>query len=193
MSILAAYQKSNAPPVAPTNSQHHPQNIPLQWCPPCEGLIKVNVDAAEAGNISWGIGAIYRDHEGEVLASATWKISCNNEARIAEGMGMRLAMSLAVDLCFTKLEVESDCLEFITAVNNIQNHASYFHSLAQDCQKLKSSIQSCSFKFSKRNRNRVAHNLVKLACRIGDSIWIEEYPPAITQFVIGDCPHLALS
>ena len=120
------------------------------------------------------------------------EVSCGKEARIAEGLGLRFALSMAVDLCFTKLIMESDRLELITVVNGPQNHASYFHFLAQDCQQLSLSFQSCNFQHLRRTGNKATHNPAKLACTVGDSVWIEKYPLAIANAIISDCTNLPL-
>ena len=31
----------------------------------------MNIDATEAGDLKWGVGAMFRDHYGELLISAT--------------------------------------------------------------------------------------------------------------------------
>lgn len=41
------------------------------WCAPSEGWIKLNFDAHVGDNIVWGIGAIARDHNGNVLYTGT--------------------------------------------------------------------------------------------------------------------------
>ena len=148
----------------------------------------MNFDAAEAENR--GIGAIYWDHRGEVLAAATWKVAYGTEARIPEGLGMRLAMLLATNLYFTKSVIESDYSKLITSVHSKQDHVSYFHSLVEDCQAFKNALQSCSLRHVKRVGNQAADSLAKLACTKGECIWVKEYLNAIAPLVIGDCTYL---
>ena len=56
----------------------HEENETVHWIPPQTDEFKMNIDAAEGGDLSWGIAAIFRDHKGEVLAAATWKKSFKN-------------------------------------------------------------------------------------------------------------------
>jgi hypothetical protein len=60
--------------------------------------------------ISWGLGAIFRDEEGQVVASATWERSGFNDPATAEAFALYLTMRLAAECCFTNVEFESDCL-----------------------------------------------------------------------------------
>ena len=74
LSLLVAYQKANECSKAkPTESAQNGLRQ-ARWCPPKPGFYKLNTDAYEDGEYSWGIGTIIRDEEGECLAAATWEI-----------------------------------------------------------------------------------------------------------------------
>ena len=154
----------------------------------------MNVDEAEAGHLKWGIGAIARNHSGDVLAAAAWSTSsARTEARVAECMGVRLGLSFAGDLCFWHVIVESDCLELIKELQSTTSSASYFHSIIRDCQILSGSFQSCEFYHTKRAGNRVTHSLAKYARHNDDSMWIEECPTVMAPLVTDDCNPLILN
>ncbi|GAU13112.1 hypothetical protein TSUD_174120 [Trifolium subterraneum] len=55
------------------NQTHHQKNKTknIQWRKPTQGTIKINSDANLAIDDRWGLSAICRDAEGELLAAAT--------------------------------------------------------------------------------------------------------------------------
>ncbi|KAJ1390017.1 hypothetical protein SESBI_37837 [Sesbania bispinosa] len=55
---------------------------------PPDGVWKINVDAAQAGGGSWGIGILIRDQFGTVFAAAAQKIECIPDPGLAEAMGL---------------------------------------------------------------------------------------------------------
>lgn len=69
------------------------------WEKPRDNWIKVNSDACLQISDFWGLGAVIRDREEAVLASATWKVEGYNDPVMAEAFGMYKAIELAKDCC----------------------------------------------------------------------------------------------
>jgi hypothetical protein len=84
-----------------TNSSKH-------WFKPNAGIIKVNSDANLANTDRWGLGATFRDSDGELVAAATWEVPGANDPMLAEAFAIYLAMTMAIDCCFQDVEFESD-------------------------------------------------------------------------------------
>ncbi|KAJ1409092.1 Ribonuclease H-like superfamily [Sesbania bispinosa] len=99
----------NRKPTAPI--QQHPAS---KWSAPPTGRYKFNTDAACITEGSWGIGIVVRDSEGFVLAAATRHIETLNDATLAEAVGIKFALQLALDLSFHDIIVESDCKRSLT-------------------------------------------------------------------------------
>jgi hypothetical protein len=56
------------------NTRNYRNNQHIKWRKPSSGVIKANSDANLSIDGWWGLGAIFRDESGEILASATWRV-----------------------------------------------------------------------------------------------------------------------
>ncbi|KAK9265704.1 hypothetical protein L1049_001698 [Liquidambar formosana] len=65
-----------------------------------------------------GMGVVARDHEGQVIAVASKKISGSFEALEVEAMATRFATGFAKDLGFRSMIFEGDNLEVINALTS---------------------------------------------------------------------------
>ncbi|KAJ1431316.1 Reverse transcriptase-like [Sesbania bispinosa] len=93
-----------------TNKDSSGQPIP-RWFPPPAGLYKVNVDVAFAAEDIWGV-------DGEIMAAAANKFSSFPDSGLAEAIGIRMAASFALDMCFQHVIIESDCKEATDLFNS---------------------------------------------------------------------------
>ncbi|KAK2387624.1 two-component response regulator ARR10 [Trifolium repens] len=91
------------------NNRTHNHNNQTRWTKPRTGLIKINCDANLQRDGIWGLGAAYRDDEGQILAAATWQTPGFNDPVTAEVMAIYNAMHVAIDCCFRSVVMESDC------------------------------------------------------------------------------------
>ncbi|KAJ1421956.1 Ribonuclease H-like superfamily [Sesbania bispinosa] len=108
-----------------------------KWSTPPIGRYKFNIDAACTTEGSWGIGIVVRDSEGFVLAAATRHIETLNDATLAEAVGIKFAIQLALDLSFHDIIVESDCKSIIDHLSFPSNSTSYTDMVLSDCQMLR--------------------------------------------------------
>jgi hypothetical protein len=94
------------------SSNNHRQrsstNNSKQWLKPNPGIIKVNSDANLANTDRWGLGATFRDSDGELVAAATWEVPGANDPMLAEAFALYLAMMMAIYCCFQEVEFECD-------------------------------------------------------------------------------------
>jgi hypothetical protein len=102
-----------------TNSSKH-------WFKPNAGIIKVNSDANLANTDRWGLGATFRDSDGELVAAATWEVPGANDPMLAEAFAIYLAMTMAIDCCFQDVEFESDNKRVIQLINSGDNNANSY-------------------------------------------------------------------
>jgi hypothetical protein len=58
-----------------------------KWRKPDPPLLKANSDASLRDPGWWGLGAIIRNEEGLVMASATWKVEGFDNSETAEAFG----------------------------------------------------------------------------------------------------------
>jgi len=55
----------------------------------------------------WGIGAVHRDSQGEVLAAATWLVMGYDDSEVAEAFAWYRSVKLAINRSFQKVVFES--------------------------------------------------------------------------------------
>jgi hypothetical protein len=158
-----------------------------KWKKPKHGEIKGNCDANLSVEGVWGVGAIFRDYEGQILASATWLLPGISDPKTAEACALYLLTNLAADCCFTSVVLESDCINIIKEVNESQSHRrTYANNLLRSVNRLRSRFKSCSFVHTSRRANRVAHSLAGLAHSEPNCIWIEDSHASIVPLVLMD-------
>jgi hypothetical protein len=103
------------------NTHQHQQRANLQanqrWKKPNRGKIKANCDTNLKVNGKLGLGAIFRDDDGQVLASATWEMPDLCDPTTAEAYALYLTTRMVVDCCFTRVEFECDSSIVVKRVN----------------------------------------------------------------------------
>ncbi|GLU03679.1 hypothetical protein SLE2022_208660 [Rubroshorea leprosula] len=160
-----------------------------RWRPLEAGFIKINVDGAiSVQNGAYGMGAVARNHQGEVLAAMACKGQGAVAAEIAEACSLRMALQWAHDLTFRKVFLETDCVSLVTAINNeFLSTNSSLGAVLLDCRVLMTSFMHCQVNHIRREGNAVAHELAKRALHAeANEYWIEEVPIDIAHLVTGD-------
>jgi hypothetical protein len=133
----------------------------MKWQPPPKDVIKFNVDGSYTEGIhAGGWGVVARDHDGAVIAA---KASCSeaiHNAFTAELRAMEEAVNLAADLRVIRVEFETDAQLLAMTLSSKRPDFSTEAVVIEDL-KLQSRMwfSSCSFRFTKRSSNGVAHNL----------------------------------
>jgi hypothetical protein len=169
------------------HQQRDHQHVNQRWKKPSRRNIKANCDANLRVDGKWGLGAIFRDNEGQILASTTWEMPGFNDPATAEACALYFTTRLAVECCFTRVEFECDSSIVVKGVN--EHDASPINFLGNFLQGIWNARQSfsfCSFSHVHRKANKVAHELASLAHNTLDCIWIEETHPTIVPFVLMD-------
>ncbi|GLT94950.1 hypothetical protein SLE2022_126590 [Rubroshorea leprosula] len=159
-----------------------------KWKPPDEQTIKINVDGAVAEQRRvFGIGAVARDHCGEVLATMACQGRDVAAAEIVEACSIRRAMQWAQELNLGRIIIETDCASIVTALSNNVALNSDLGNVLSDCKLLMSSFLHCRVKHVRRTGNVVAHELAKRALRAeGDEFFRNEMPDYLAPFVSRD-------
>ncbi|GLU12062.1 hypothetical protein SLE2022_287710 [Rubroshorea leprosula] len=159
-----------------------------KWKPPDEQTIKINVDGAVAEQRRvFGMGAVARDHCGEVLATMACQGRDVAAADIVEACSIRRAMQWAQELNLGRIIIETDCASIVTALSNNVALNSDLGNVLSDCKLLMSSFLHCRVKHVRRTGNAVAHELAKRALRAeGDEFFINEMPDYLAPFVSRD-------
>ncbi|GKV46603.1 hypothetical protein SLEP1_g53576 [Rubroshorea leprosula] len=164
-----------------------------RWHPPDFGFIKLNVDGAiSVQNRVFGMGALARNHAGEVLAAMACKGQGVVDAEVAEACSLRRALQWAHSLSFRRIVVESNCTTIVSAISNeTLKMNSSLGLILLDCKALLASFESCRVQHVRRVGNAAAHELARRALSAeDDEFWVDAILATIMSIVTGDMHHI---
>ena len=82
------------------------------------GYAKLNVDASfDVDSLAGSVGAVLRDYTGKFLAAANERIEICLDSFTAEAIAVRFGINLARTIGYNKIEINSDNLEVVSALN----------------------------------------------------------------------------
>ena len=177
--VLAKYKAAYS---LPFSAQAPPVSI---WKAPPIGFFKVNTDAAASDDERNScIGVVIRSCKGETLAAACKVLPTSFSAEISEAFAVLEGVLLAVKMEVSHVTIESDALSIIQAINEGVFGGKLGH-IVQDIWEVSFVFSWCSFLHLKREGNRVAHELAKVA-RISDlsQVWERSVPSPVEHIVI---------
>ncbi|GLT40487.1 hypothetical protein SLA2020_146210 [Shorea laevis] len=134
------------------------------------------------------MGAIARDHHGDVLAAMVCRGQGAVSAEVAEACSIRRALQWAHDLSIRRIILESDCASVVAAINSDNlNLNSSLGNVLLDCKTMVTFFAYCGINHVRRTGNAIAHELAKRALTAeGDEFWIEGVPTSIAHLVTGE-------
>ncbi|KAE8770782.1 hypothetical protein D1007_57410 [Hordeum vulgare] len=149
-----------------------------RWIPPSAGEAKLNVDGAVAKSSNIGaVGVICRDAQGHFMGASTIVLMGVIDPAVVEAHARREVIALAEDLMIPNIRIASDCLRVIKDLQ-IQDQRGEYCMILQDIQKSKSSFNSCTFVFERRDSNSEAHKIARMATTLGlgRHLWLQRPP-----------------
>ncbi|KAK2640685.1 hypothetical protein Ddye_028480 [Dipteronia dyeriana] len=161
-----------------------------RWVPLAYGKVKMNTDAA-IDNVGRkvGIGIILRDCDGNVLAVCSQKIMAGFSLQVAEAVALLKGLVLARDIGIWPGEVEMDAQSVVKLLSSSNVRCSEVGLVITDIKLQLFLMPACIISFTPRETNKVAHHLAKLGLLTEEvSAWLEDCPPSVVPFVLGDCP-----
>ncbi|KAL2926785.1 hypothetical protein RDABS01_028375, partial [Bienertia sinuspersici] len=133
-----------------------------------------------------GIGAVIRDHTGDVVVAMCKKEEGDYSVEVKEAIALRLGLQITLEAGFTKLVIETDNLKLYHHLHAKKIDTSYFGYIVKDILCLASN-NFISFSFVKREGNKVAHYLARLCIHYDDlRVWLEEYLVEVAKYVLED-------
>ena len=162
------------------------------WQPPTQDVYKLNFDAAVFSDINcFGVGAIVRNHVGEVMATMSAKGEYVHNSDEAEFLACRKALEFAMEAGFSNLIIEGDNSNVMRALTaSAVNNSSYGH-VVDDIRSYFLGWQFVGLSCVKREWNMVAHSLARFARNIVDALyWTEDEPPPAEDALHFDCLHI---
>ncbi|XP_060964803.1 uncharacterized protein LOC133033794 [Cannabis sativa] len=149
----------------------------VSWKPPLPHKLKLNVDAAvnTAGKVL-GIGAIVRNHDGQVIAALSKPVQECFRSDEMEAKTLFHALNWIIQLSLKIDYVEADALRFSSAINNASLDLSSFSDLILDVRCLLLFFPGIVVSHVRRNANQAAHGLAKYALGLDvDTCWRGEF------------------
>lgn len=111
-------------------------------------------------------------------------VSCSNEA---EMLACRKAMEFATNTGFSKLVVEGDNVNVMTAISSSMPNRSLLGNVIEDIQYLIQGLRWVNISCTKRGGNKVAYALAQHSKNINnDMYWIEDTPPPAMEALFHD-------
>ncbi|XP_057426083.1 uncharacterized protein LOC130719473 [Lotus japonicus] len=162
------------------------EDLRIAWRRPVGNTIKINFDASWTAASDTGFGMIARNNNGEVMAAAALGFTSASSALMAEALAFRWSVSLAKDLGFFRVVLETDCLQLFEAWKKNRLGDSYLFSVLNDCRDMVSYFTSFDLSFVRRSGNSVADFLAKNSSKFSNIVWIEEVPPDLDLLVTSD-------
>ncbi|KAL2898787.1 hypothetical protein RDABS01_028361 [Bienertia sinuspersici] len=151
------------------------------------GYYKVNTDVAKLGEGKMGLGAVMRDHLGEIMAATRCQVEGAYETDIAEAMAVRHGLLITIEAGLRKVVVETDNLKLAQQLRRSIKENTAFGCIVKDVLQFAKLCTDISFAHVRREGNKVAHCLAKLSKSFSDMrVWIEEFPLEATELVNSD-------
>ncbi|KAK9987323.1 hypothetical protein SO802_032274 [Lithocarpus litseifolius] len=175
----------------PRPNQVRPQPKP-KWTAPPPNTYKINYDGAVSDEENKaGVGVIIRDCNGEVIASLIQQLEQAYQPVEVEAIAACRAVELGSELGVGCAIVEGDSEVIVKALRNKDNGLVSFAPLINDVSLFSSLYSELSYSHIRRDGNKVAHSLAKLALMTpGCTVWMEDVPSHTLRLVQADLAAL---
>ena len=161
--MLQELSRVNRPTEAFTAPHHPPSRA---WSAPPYGVIKINCDAGVLGtNGASGLGFVMRCHDGLVLVAGSKRLAFATSVVEAEVKAILWAIQEAQAKGLARVVLETDSSILVDAFkhNKVLYH---IRALFLHIRGLCFPFESCTWSFVRRDRNKVAHELARLALTV---------------------------
>ncbi|XP_031096975.1 uncharacterized protein LOC116001227 [Ipomoea triloba] len=167
-SLVSAWQHTYSPTVSlfhNTQPALHTDSSNV-WCPPPEGMLKCNVDAALLDD-NLGFGVVARDHAGKFVAAYSGHLHYFRDPYLAETMVVKEALTWLKNRSNSNVIVESmglkdPYLNFCNSFNSNSQDFSYVGLLIKQCRFIASDIRNIVVRHVKQSANHVTHVLARV-------------------------------
>ncbi|XP_060960219.1 uncharacterized protein LOC133031023 [Cannabis sativa] len=132
------------------------------WAKLGENTIKINVDAALFySENKYGFGLVAHYHISNLIASCAGSFGGLYAPEVIEIMGIEEAISWVQANNWQFVEIETDSLVSVQAIQSTHSMRSTFGLLIKDCQILLFALSNVKLSWIKRSANRVAHHVAR--------------------------------
>jgi ribonuclease HI len=182
---LEEFQKVQAKTEASQDNGLEGRTVPGIWKAPRQGWYKVNWDAAVTKKSERiGLGAVIRDHTGEVQAVKSLTHTSLVESVVAEAMTARMAIQLARELGLEQIQMEGDAKVVVEAVKSNAPDWSCWGHVTKDIRIALQYFKGWDMSFVSRTSNHAAHTIARSAStQVLDKVWTREVPECIRAII----------
>lgn len=146
-------------------SAQQSENKDINWKPPSEGRMKINVDAHVVAGCNWfSCGLVLRDHRGQFIRARTHKLAGSVPVVEEEARGVLAAIKWINSLGLDSVDIESDSLCTVRAVNGVVDNLLEVGAVFQQCQNWLENRRDSLVVFVKKQANMVAHLIARAPC-----------------------------
>ena len=158
--VLLEFQHAHLVVPSPLSPRHQ-----SKWEPPPIDWFKINFDGAVFQDKNEaGLGIIIRNDHGLVMVALTQVIPLPTSVEMVEVLAARRALIFAKELTFDQIILEGDSDIAICAVKSDVFSAASFGHILLDIKGLATHFRHVVFSHTRRQGNKVAHNLARAAC-----------------------------
>ncbi|CAI9785388.1 unnamed protein product [Fraxinus pennsylvanica] len=155
----------------------------FKWKPPDFNFLKLNVDGATFKELDKaGIGAVLRDHSGQVIMAMSKIENSVEESEVIELLAIFRGMQFCANMGIHNLTVESDSKLVIEALQTDSMLNSSLGVLYHEGKRLATQFVNCKYSHTFKECNMVAHKLARYAKLVDDvNIWLDSIPDYVYQ------------
>jgi ribonuclease HI len=157
------------------------------WTKPPKGMVKINTDAAvNLAARTASTGCIIRDSQGQFLAASRTNIEGVIDVTTAEAQAMRDGLRLAERIGCNNIEVETDCLEVVTAFQHPLENRIVGTAFLDECRMMMVGFTSAVMRHCPREANKAAD---LIASSIEDNhcnLWLDNPPVFLFPQLVDD-------
>ncbi|XP_062028797.1 uncharacterized protein LOC133744764 [Rosa rugosa] len=161
----------------------------ISWTPALDGQWKLNVDGSFLPSLTHGgTGGVLRDGTGCFRAAFANHVTSVASAKHTELIAIRDGLKMLQDLQAENVIVESDYLEAISNIADLQAMHIVEAGIIDDIRDSLESLHNVRINHVPRSGNRVAHRLVAIAYEADHAVmWHDQAPACILDVLNFDC------
>ena len=126
------------------------------------------------------LGAVIRSAQGDFIAAKSDFFLGSFEAREAEAIGVREALSWLKKFAFHSVILEMDSLQIFNALHDKTSYPNGFGSIIDNCRALARSLGEVAFSFVRRSANSAARTVAQVGSSMSDSGEWRFVPPLVS-------------
>ena len=161
-----------------------------KWSAPPSGLLKINVDASifpEADTFS--VGMVMRDQNGMFVEAKVIALPCPATVMEAESIGVKEALSWAIQRGDDCVIIESDSLLTVRALQGNKSYLLEVGHVVEQCKLLLQSAPGFVVTHIRKQANKVAHSLARIPCSINCFHVFTSPPSQLLETLKNDFPY----